>query len=1127
VTEKESRSDQAADLRRRAEEKARAKEDQSLDTLSPDEARQVLHELRVHQIELEMQNDELRRARAELEVSRARYFDLYDLAPVGYFTVSEQGLIVEANLTAAGLLGVARGDLVERPLSRFILPEDQDIYYLHRKQLFDTGEPQVCELRMLRADAAPFWARLEATAAEDAEGAWVCRVVVSDITAHKEAEETLRQSERKYELERRYRAILDQTFGFIGLLTPDGALIEANRTALEFAGVGESDVQGKPFWETPWWTHSREMQDRLRNAIKAAVSGEFVRFEATHRAASDGQIHSVDFSLKPVRNESGEVVFLIPEGRDVTDRKRAEEGMREFETRFRDIIDNSGMGIIFVDTNAKTIFSGNQAMATLLGRSPEELAGMSIFEMHPPDAHDQVARQFEEHWIGDRQVSSNIPVIRKDGSCIYTDITSAAVTLNGVRCLSGFFRDVTERKRAEDALRESDRKLREAEAMAHLGYWRWDVTTGEVEWSKEVFKIFHLDPTTFTPHIDSIQALSPWPEDHERDRELIRRATADHEPGSYDQRFLLPDGSIGHYHSTFQGKYDGEGKLIAIVGTVLDITERKRAEDALRRSNDRLEQYAAALETANKALEESNRLAERANRAKSDFLASMSHELRTPLNAVIGFSEGLLERTDIHPLNEHQKDRLEKIKTSGEYLLQLINGVLDIAKVESGRIDLQITTFDVETVAREVGDMAEGLAKDKPAVRFILDLDERLPPMTSDRDKVRQILVNLLGNAIKFTERGSVTLRVRGNNGQLVFSVEDTGVGISAEHLNRLFEKFYQVKQETYRALKGTGLGLAISKAFATLLGGTLTVESVERQGSTFTLTIPLTFDGRKSDDLRQVVEPASVPRQSPPAGQQRPRVLCIEGNASNLMLLSDYLTEAGYQVVPAANGSEGLRLAAAEHPQAIILDVMLPGQDGWGILYRLKAHPATSDIPVIIATGLEEQRLGLLLGANDYLVKPIAKSRLLQAIRRVSLDPARHIKNVAIVDDDLNMLQLAACILEREHYTVWTFESGEAFLASLATQKPDIVIVDLLMPHMDGFQLIETLREHPTCSDVPVVIMTAKVLSEDDLAQLSHCVCAVIQKDGTICEEALHQLVAQVQLMEAGREQYADSSAG
>jgi PAS domain S-box-containing protein len=541
---------------------------------------------------------------------------------------------------------------------------------------------------------------------------------------------------------------------------------------------------------------------------------------------------------------------------------------------------------------------------------------------------------------------------------------------------------------------------------------------------------------------------------------------------------------------------------------IRDITARKLAEAKLLEMNRHLEDATAR---AN----EMTLRAEAASVAKSDFLTNMSHELRTPLNAVIGFSEGLLERTDIHPLNEHQKDRLEKIKTSGEHLLQLINGILDIAKAESGKIDLQITTFDVGPVVREVGEMAESLAKDKPAVRFTIDLEEHLPPITSDRDKIRQIFANLLSNAIKFTERGSIALRARRNNGSLALSVEDTGEGIPAGCLDHLFERFYQREQRKHRSTHGTGLGLAISKAFASLLGGTLTAESVEGQGSTFTLTLPWMFDRRKAVDRREVVRQAAAPRKSPPQGQQRPQILCIEGNPENLVLLKDCLTEAGYQVVQAANGIEGFRLATSEHPQAIILDVMLPDHDGWGLLYRLKDDPAVSDIPVIIATGLEEQRLGLFLGADEYLVKPFAKSQLLQAIERVSLDPKPSGLNVAVVDDDPSILRLIAEILEDKNYTVWTFESGEAFLASLPTQRPDVVILDLLMPRLDGFQLLEALREHPACSDVPVVVMTAKVLSEDDYLRLNHGVGAVIQKDGTACANAFRQLVTQLQLME------------
>ena len=239
--------------------------------------------------------------------------------------------------------------------------------------------------------------------------------------------------------------------------------------------------------------------------------------------------------------------------------------------------------------------------------------------------------------------------------------------------------------------------------------------------------------------------------------------------------------------------------------------------------------------------------AEAANVAKGDFLANMSHELRTPLNAVIGFSEGLLERTDIHPLNEHQKDRLEKIKTSGEHLLQLINGILDIAKAESGKIDLQITTFNVEPVVREVGEMAESLAKDKPAVRFTVDLEEHLPPIASDRDKIQQILVNLLSNAIKFTEQGSIVLRARRNNGSLLLSVADTGVGVSAECLDRLFERFYRAKQGNASLVGGDGSGVGDLEGLGHSAGRPLTVESVEGQGSTFTLAVPLCSIGAKA----------------------------------------------------------------------------------------------------------------------------------------------------------------------------------------------------------------------------------------------------------------------------------------
>lgn len=793
----------------------------------------------------------------------------------------------------------------------------------------------------------------------------------SDTANDAPVEETPPPSEAKLGIESKYRAILDRTFEFIGLMTPDGTLVEANRAALKFAGITESDVLGKPFWETPWWTHSKEMQDRLRDAIHRAASGEFVRFEATHPAAG-GEIHAIDFSLKPVTNDRGEVLFLIPEGRDVTEQKRAEEdlrisefryrtlyessrdaimilapqegflagnpatlamyecrdekqftsltpaelspqyqpdgvlssvksqemmaialrdgshffewthkrlggeeflatvlltrmswegklllqatvrdiskerrtedGLKEFENRFRDIIDNSGMGILFVDQRSMTILSGNRAMAALLGRSLEELVGEPLTELHPLEARDWIAREFAQHWTGARHLSTNIPVLRKDGALIYVDITSNIVTLNGVKYLSGFFRDVTERKRVEDSLQESERRLNAVVRGSPIPQFVIDSSHRVTHWNQALekysgikaediigtnqqWRAFYADERPTMADIlvdDAAEQLQEWYEGKCLKSTLVENA---HEFTA----FIPSMGKSGSWlHSTAAPIKDADGRITGAVETLEDISEQKRVEEVLREIN--------------KYLEVAKTQAEAANQAKNDFLANMSHELRTPLSAIIGFSEGLLERADVHPLNEHQKDRLAKIKTSGEYLLQLINEVLDIAKAESGRIDLRIAAFDIEPLAWEVGDLAETLAKGKPAVRFTLDVEDGLPRMNSDRDKLRQILINLLGNAVKFTERGSVALRVRRLDDSVVFSVKDTGVGISADNQKQLFEKFFQVKQEKHLPLKGTGLGLPISKALTTSLGGKLTVESAEGKGSVFTLIVPLTF---------------------------------------------------------------------------------------------------------------------------------------------------------------------------------------------------------------------------------------------------------------------------------------------
>ena len=389
---------------------------------------------------------------------------------------------------------------------------------------------------------------------------------------------------------------------------------------------------------------------------------------------------------------------------------------------------------------------------------------------------------------------------------------------------------------------------------------------------------------------------------------------------------------------------DKQGKERYCRAALIDITERKRAEKQLR-------EFTAVISSKTQALQERTAALEAATRAKDEFLANMSHELRTPLNTIIGFSEGLLERTDRHPLSAHQIDRMRKIRDSGEHLLRLINGMLDIAKVESGKAQVNATTFEIRWLADEITYVAEAMLKSQTEIRYTLDLEDGLPPITSDRDKIRQILNNLVSNAVKFTRQGTVAVRIRHRDQSLVTEVEDTGIGIPPEHLDRVFEKFCQVNSAIQHPLKGTGLGLSICKAYAELLGGTIAVRSIEGRGSTFTVTLPLVFNEICTPQSPDATGEIENRRVLPPADRRHPKILCVEADSASMMLLTDYLVDAGYQVLPAFDLTEAHRLAIAENPHLIILGVVPPGLDGWEVLHRLKMDPLTSRIPVIITT--------------------------------------------------------------------------------------------------------------------------------------------------------------------------------
>jgi signal transduction histidine kinase/DNA-binding response OmpR family regulator len=766
--------------------------------------------------------------------------------------------------------------------------------------------------------------------------------------------------------------------------------------------------------------------------------------------------------------------------------------VEDIETYAQDIVDTVREPLLMLDTTLR-VQSANRAFYETFHVSPRETEDQLIYQLGNGQWDIPALRTLLEDVIptssvfNDFELEHTFPIIGRrvmllNGRKLRAGSHSAIIVLA--------MEDVTERRRAEADFRAIETYAQDIVDTVREPLLILDTTLRVQSGNRAFYHTFRVSPDETENRLIyelgngqwDIPALRTLLEDIVPKSSAFNDFELEHDFPALGRRVMLLNAR------KLQAGHHGELLVLAME----DVTERRRAE----------EEVAKAKEAS-----------EMANRTKSLFLANMSHELRTPLNAIVGYSEMLQEEAADRKLDSFSAD-LEKITLSGRQLLALINDILDLSKIEAGKMELYLETFDLNALIDEVAATINPMVE-KNSNQLHIERAKDLGGIRADQVKVRQALYNLLSNAAKFTHDGSITLNAEremmDDAEWIVFRVADTGIGLTPEKIVKLFQDFTQADASTTRKFGGTGLGLALTRRFCQMMGGDVTVSSVPGKGSTFTIKLPAivrevkvepTSDGVAAAATRVV---SGLDRSSDPIPEPSTCVLVIDDDPTQRDLMRRFLSKEGFCVRSANSGEEGLRLARELLPVAITLDVMMPDMDGWAVLKALKADAVLREVPVIILTMVDDPERGFRLGAADYVTKPVNRRRLSKILKRYSCSTPQC--PVLVIDDDSITRASMRKMLERQGCRVTEAENGEIALSSLERDRPSLIFLDLIMPVMDGFEFAERMRLHSEWCTIPIVVVTAAELTHAERHRLNGYVETVLHKEGQSKEELLLQV--------------------